>query len=948
VRLPALTIAAAFACGIVLGLHPAAVRHATSASLLLALLLASTVFVLAGIILIKLDRIFLAAFSSLLSWVLLGILGAIIGEQPRPLDQVSSLVERGHIDLKTPLRWHGRLRDEPTRLPWGYGYEIELTGVEFEGELRQVRGGLRLSFTPRPEGSVPPEIHAGDEMSVLAEARQPQVFKDEGVFDRRAYLAQQNIDLVATLRAPELIERTAAATPTVAAGLAHARRQLQDEIDGLFGPASQTAGVLRAMLLGDRSFVDRAEATDFQKTGIFHVLVVAGLHVGALAFALYWTGRQVKLSPVWTGFFTLLLLLGYVAVVEQRPPVLRAAMMAAIVVLGGFFFRRLDLLNSAAVAALALLVAKPLALRDSSFQLTFVAIGCIAGLAAPWLEKTVQLYVRALRGWRDVTRDAAHEPRAAQFRIDLRSLAQWISAGLPQRIARATEDTIAGGLSLTLRVWELLVVTLVLQIGMLPLMVRDFHRVTLSGPLVNLVAVPLTGVVVPLGFLTLATGLVFPGLARIVAVPLAWVTMLLVHIVEWFAQFSRWSYRIPGPPFSLIVLFFIVALLLACAFRMCHPMQRSIARVSLLVWMVSALVVAIYPFSPRWEPGKLEVSVLDVGQGDSLLVVFPGGKTMLVDGGGAFGGFPGHELSIGVDPGEEAVSPYPWSRGFQKLDVVALTHAHQDHLGGLTAILENFRVGTLWIEREVSSPELAKLGEIAKARRIPIERELRGKSFSWDGVQGDFLWPETIREEVVTPPKNDDSLVLRLRYKNQRVLLTGDAEKQAEHEILAENPAEVLHADVLKVGHHGSKNSTSPEFLAVVQPQIGIISAGEFNPYGHPNAELLERLANANVRILRTDRDGAIHVLTDGNGSNSRASRGVSTRRGRQPQCKRKYQITSKSARSSKKPKAACHSWFFLYCAKENAPAESPESLAGVSRGRKRGTARTYSSKEAP
>src|SRR5260370_23835404 len=115
-------------------------------------------------------------------------------------------------------------------------------------------------------------------------------------------------------------------------------------------------------------------------------------------------------------------------------------MMAAIVVLGGFFFRRLELLNSAAMAALILLAARPLALRDSSFQLTFVAIGCIAGLALPWLEKTVQRYVRALRGWRDVTRDAAHEPRATQFRIDLRSLAQGLSPRLPPRLSNPTGD----------------------------------------------------------------------------------------------------------------------------------------------------------------------------------------------------------------------------------------------------------------------------------------------------------------------------------------------------------------------------------------------------------------------------------------------------------------------------------------------------------------------------
>jgi competence protein ComEC len=863
-RLPAVTIAAAFACGIVLGLRPAVVQHASSGILLLSFFVLTVLFLLVGIVLVRRDRLFTAATASLLSWILLGFAGTVIAEQPRAPEHATSLVEQRRINLETPLRWHGHLRDEPARLPWGYGYEIELSGVEFEGALRPAQGGLRLSFSPRPEGPLPLPLHAGDEVSVLTEARQPQVFKDEGAFNRRAYLAQQNIDLVATLRAPELIERIASAAPTAGTRLARARRRLRDEIDDLFGGTPQVAGVLRAMLLGDRSFVDRSEAVDFQKTGVFHVLVVAGLHVGALAFALYWVGRKLRLSPMWTTLFTLTLLFSYVAVVEQRPPVLRAAMMAAIVVLGGFFFRRLDLLNSAAVAALALLVARPLALRDSSFQLTFVAIGCIAGLAAPWLEKTVQPYVRALRGWRDVTRDAAHEPRAAQFRIDLRSVTQWISERLPKRLVRTTEDSLVGGLSFTFRVWELLVVTLVLQIGMLPLMARDFHRITLSGPLVNLAAVPLTGVVVPLGFLTLATGLLFPALGKILAAPLALLTNLLVHIVQWFAHLSRWSYRIPGPPFWLIVFFFGGALLFASALRLEHSISKRIAWGLWLAWMTSALIVAIYPFGSQWATGKLEVTVLDVGQGDSLLVVSPGGKTLLIDGGGAFGGFPGHEQNNTVDPGDEAVSPYLWSRGFQKLDVVALTHAHQDHLGGLTAILENFRVGALWIGREVSSPALAKLEEIAKARRIPIEHELRGKSFSWDGAQGEFLWPEISPEEIAPSAKNNDSLVLRLRFGNQSMLLPGDAEKESERAILAENEADALRADVLKVGHHGSKNSTTPEFLAAVQPHIGIISSGEANPYGHPSPELLNRLENAGVRILRTDRDGAVHVLTDG------------------------------------------------------------------------------------
>src|SRR6266478_7141322 len=157
-RLPGVAIAAAFAGGIVLGLHPAIARNAASFLLLASSFIMIAIFILTGILLVRIGRLVPAAVASILTWVLLGFVGVCIAEQPRDMDHVISLVEQGHVPLKTPLRWHGHLRDEPTRLLWGYGYEIELSGVAFEDALQAVRGGLRLSFTAHTEG-VPPLGH---------------------------------------------------------------------------------------------------------------------------------------------------------------------------------------------------------------------------------------------------------------------------------------------------------------------------------------------------------------------------------------------------------------------------------------------------------------------------------------------------------------------------------------------------------------------------------------------------------------------------------------------------------------------------------------------------------------------------------------------------------------------------------------------------------------------
>jgi competence protein ComEC len=670
--------------------------------------------------------------------------------------------------------------------------------------------------------------------------------------------------LTATLRSASLIELESHASFSAANCLSRIRAHLRSEVDTLFQNSPQVAAVLRAMLLGDRSFVDREESVAFQKTGVFHVLVVAGLHVGSFAVFLYWLGRKFQLPIGWTTVFLLLALGFYVTVIEQRPPVLRAALMATVLILGGYFFRRLELLNSAAIAALLLIVANPLELRDSSFQLSFLSIGCIAGVALPWLDRSIELYLRGLRGWRDVTRDASHVPRVIQFRIDLRSLASSFAAQLPHSAGKLAANSLVFALRVALRVWELVFLTLVLQIGMAPAMAQNFHRVTLFGALANLLAVPLTGILVPAGFLLLLVGGVSHLLAGWVALPIRLMTEFLIHSVTWFSQISHGSYRVPGPPLWLTLLFLasLTGLCLLLRFESAH--QRIwIFSFSGFLLLLTALIAAS-PFPTHFAKGKFELTVLDVGQGDSLLLVSPAGHTLLIDGGGEPPNYSGRIALHAPDPGEEAVSPYLWSRGFMRIDVVALTHAHQDHLGGLTAVLENFKVGELWIGREIQSPGLTKLEELARAHGVPIRNEGFGDSFEWDGALCKVLWPEKNSGDISTTAKNNDSLVFHLRYRNRSFLLPGDAEMQAEAAILSGSPPGELRSDVLKVGHHGSKNSTAPEFLAAVRPQLAIISAGEENPYGHPSKELLQRLQDANVNILRTDRNGAIRVLTDG------------------------------------------------------------------------------------
>jgi competence protein ComEC len=866
-KLPAVPIVAVLVSGIALGLWPGAANAVGSPYFFRSSIAAAVLLIAFGRVLYIKQKIQSAWFVSLLAWFALGISGAGLVHRPEPANYVLRLINSGNIDIHSPLRWRGVLRDEPATLPWGRSYEVELTSVDYQEQTLAISGGLRATYSPRGEEPAPPEMHAGDEVSLVAQARLPQHFRDEGAFDRREYLRAQGVDLTAALRASQLLTRVSIAKPSAANSLRRARQRLRESLSNSLPDAPEEAGMLRAMLLGDRSFLDRSDAVQFQKTGVFHVLVVAGLHVGAFATFLFWLAKRLKISRAWTSIAVLLCVGFFVAVVEQRAPVLRAGLMTTVVLVALLFFRRIELLNSVALAALILLVAAPGYIADASFQLSFLAMFCIAGLALPWLERVIEPLARGMKGWRDVTRDVSHEPRVAQFRIDLRSSARWLEAKISGRFAVQIVNVCARMLQLLFRIVEMIVLTLALQVGMLPLLAREFHRVTLSGPLANLIAVPLTGILVPLGFAVLVIGLFSVRAAALLAVPLRWLATLLLNIVNHIAHVPRWSYRIPGPPVWLVLVFFALAITLAILLRARKMSSPWPLRFAFLTVMTATAAIAFFPFAPETRSGSLELTVLDVGQGDSLLLVSPKGHTILVDGGGSFNPIGKHEESRGPDPGEEAVSAYLWARGFKTINIVALTHAHQDHIGGLRAIFENFHVGTLWIGREVASPQQLELEKLAIASGARVIHELSGQTFDFDGAQGRFLWPRIVPEESAPSAKNDDSLVFRLTYGDRSLLLPGDAEKMAEHNLLDDSgvSGNELHADVLKVGHHGSKNSTTDEFLAAVQPRLAVISAGEENPYGHPSPLLIERLRQAGVVTLRTDENGAVHIFTDGN-----------------------------------------------------------------------------------
>ncbi|MEO6922815.1 MAG: ComEC/Rec2 family competence protein, partial [Bryocella sp.] len=330
----------------------------------------------------------------------------------------------------------------------------------------------------------------------------------------------------------------------------------------------------------------------------------------------------------------------------------------------------------------------------------------------------------------------------------------------------------------------------------------------------------------------------------------------LVHaIVEHFSRATA-DVRVPAP--ANVVLLVACGLLVFAVF--------AVRRRRWLLWGCVAVcavpLLTLWPQRPLLHAGVLEVTAIDVGQGDSLLVVAPDGKTMLVDAGGPVGQMLTPDR---WDVGEEVVAPYLWSRKIARLDTVVLSHAHSDHMGGMGAVLRDMRPRELWVSVEPGeSPDMRALLAEAATLGIRVRWMRAGDKVSWGGMQGEVLSPERgyANDAGAT---NDDSLVLSLRFDKASVLLEGDAEAPSEAAMVHDGLLRPV--TLLKVGHHGSMTSTNPEFLAAVQPRDAVISVGRRNTFGHPRFEVLERLEKAGAKVFRTDTMGAETFLLRSDGS---------------------------------------------------------------------------------
>ncbi len=749
---------------------------------------------------------------------------------------------RERFDLQTETIQLGNVQfKEPTGIRIslfvrGAGFAQTANSAEEERD-----GNTSVSF---------PKLNYGDRVRLSTKLRPPRNFHNPGAFDYEGYLHGLGIAALGSADVDSLTVLPGQSGSMLGRWRSRIRRSILNHINGqpsLWKP--EDAALFAAMIIGEDSFIGRNVREEFQETGVYHLLVVSGMNVGILAFAIFFLARWLRVPEWAASLLTIALSVFYAFIAGMGIPIQRAVLMLSIFLVARLFYRDRAALNATGFAALAVLIWSPAALFEAGFQLTFLALLAITGISLPLLERTSNRYRAALAHFDSTAYDLNIDPRIAQLRLDMRLVIE--------RLARLAGNLIArwfvlGVVKTSLAVFELLVVSTITQAVLVAPMRSYFHRATLIGMPANILVLPLAGVMLNAGVLAIALSYVFMPLARVAALIASACLHWTLACLNWLAHFPVAQWRTPDLNLALWI---IAGSGILLAYAAARQTRKLVVVGGLVALFASALLVAIARPKPDIRPGMLEITAIDVGQGDSLLIVSPQGQAMLIDAGGSIG-----PLHSEFDYGEDVVSPYLWSRGIHHLDVVILTHAHGDHIGGLARIVENFSPDELWLGINPETPALKKLREIANRHHVALKKHVMGDHVNWAGTDIRVLSPPPDWQTKLQP-KNDDSLAFLISFGHTSALLTGDLERKMETFVAAEG----VRADLLKVAHHGSATSTTPELLAAVQPKFAIISDGFRNPFGHPRAVVLERLQNAHVRTYRTDMLGVVSFWLDGN-----------------------------------------------------------------------------------
>jgi competence protein ComEC len=737
-----------------------------------------------------------------------------------PAEHISNYKDRRHLNITGTIVGLRTLAEDRHKI------FLKVEGLTQKGAYASAAGHIQVTIRGQT-----PELRKGSRIYFRAKVRSFRNFNNPGRFDYERYMAFRGLCGSAYVRGKDITALPVRPSIMRLDGIESIRENLSRAIEQT--EHTQVGEILKALIVGKREGLVSQTRETFQRAGIGHILAISGLHVGLVAAAVYGSAFALlawiplMLRKAWTrkgaALLSLIPVLWYGLLAGMSPSTQRAVIMVGVFMMTFWIEREHDPLNTLAVAAFVILLIDPPALFSASFQLSFMAVAAI------------------LFGFMELERPLA----------------------VPQKIGPFFWNKLV----------NLLKVSLFAFIGTLPLVMFYFDQLSLVGPLVNLLVVPvLGGVILPFGLGAAFLHPLLPEIAGLGFQLAATGLMVLLAFIEWIAAIPYAAVKTVTPSLMEIVAYYIFIGAVWILNRSKSPLsadsmissKRILDNAAFVLSVLAIVYISVstmVDLATKLNTQPLRITVIDVKQGSAALVQLPDGHCMLIDG----GGFSDHRA---FDMGRLVIAPLLRQKRIHRIDTLVLTHPQADHLNGLLHIAEKYQVRHIWSNgQQASTWGFGRLMEIVEAKQIRMpDFNSSRRQHILAGVDLSILYPppgflERSKFERWRDT-NNNSLVLHLQYGAVSFLFPGDIHSEAEQELVGLY-GKRLQSTVLIAPHHGSRTSSTLDFLNSVQPKIVAISSG-FNRKGFPHPSVLNRYKAIGASVYRTDQHGAVEFITDG------------------------------------------------------------------------------------
>lgn len=699
--------------------------------------------------------------------------------------------EKKYQDAPQEMKVIGTIVSNPSDKEYKTSYILKVESINGDTSYQNTKLLLHVKKQKKEKKYV-----YGNQICFIGTFEEPTGQRNKGGFNDKEYLKTKNIYGIITANSKEIQVKKENNSNRIVALANKIATKIEQKANTLL--PKKEADIITAILIGKKENLEKEVQDTFKNSSLSHMLAISGMHVSYVIMGVGFLIEKTKIGKKTGNRITIAFLLFFMLLTGQTLSVTRACVMVIYRIVASLHYKKATVLSSITISILILMVCNPYCIFDVGLQLSY---GGTIGI--------VLLYKRF------------------------------------QKIKQKEEKDEQKPIKKYLRkMQEIVKISLSANIILVPIVLYHFNTLSLTFFISNVLATPIIGVLVIGGFVSIIFSFVWNPIGKCFVLVLQFFIQLFYQIAIFTSKLPFSKIYLATPKLSNILLYYLFLFLFLFHPKIKEKLLAKIKKITRKKIIVILLLVSTLIILDKQIPKNLKIYFIDVGQGDSTLIVTPKGKTILVDGGGS-------KEESSFDVGESIGMPYLLDRGITKLDYVLISHFDSDHIGGLFYIMKNMKIGKVIISKQgEDSKNYEKFKTIVKEKKMKVIEVKKGDKLNIEkNIKLEILWPkeEQIQENIL----NNNSIVAKLSNPYCSILLTGDIEEIAEKQIVKEyKNSNTLKATILKVGHHGSRTSSIQEFLEMVKPNIALIGVGKNNTFGHPNDEVLKRLEKLRCKNL--------------------------------------------------------------------------------------------------